>query len=689
MSNLTLALAVVAAIFGAFGCATHTTEGPMSPPNLIARQKLFGNPARVSTSISPDGSMISFLASVDGVQNVWVGPADEPSAARPITRDTKRGIWYYAWAYTNRHIIYLQDVGGDENWHVYVVDLPGGEIRDLTPIEGVQAQVQRVSHRRPNEIVVAINDREEELHDPYLVDLSSGERTLLEQNPGFSYWIYDDDYTIRFGGAYVEGGSVALQQKTTSGEWEEFLVIDHEDALTTHPLGFDSTGDVLYMLDSRDRNTAGLFALDTQTADRRLIYENSRADVDNVLLHPTSYTVQAASATFKRRHWEVLDDSIRPDFEYLGMVADGEIDVVSRTLDDRKWIIGFDIADGPYGYYLYDRDARSAKLLFTYRPDLEGETLAAMHPELVKSRDGLELVSYLTLPVESDPDGDSRPREALPMVLLVHGGPWGRDYWGFQETPQWLANRGYAVLSVNFRGSTGMGKAFVNAGDLQWGAKMHDDLIDAVEWAVAEGIADRSRVAIMGGSYGGYATLVGLTFTPETFACGVDIVGPSNLFTLIESIPPYWQPEIELFTTRVGDTRTESGRKLLKERSPLTHVDRIQKPLLIGQGANDPRVKQQESDQIVAAMQSKGIPVTYALFPDEGHGFARPENNLAFNALTEAFLGECLGGRVEPIGEDLAGSSLVVTTGADQIEGLEELLDPSDTTPHIGAGPKP
>jgi dipeptidyl aminopeptidase/acylaminoacyl peptidase len=301
----------------------------------------------------------------------------------------------------------------------------------------------------------------------------------------------------------------------------------------------------------------------------------------------------------------------------------------------------------------------------------------------------LELVSYLTLPVESDPDEDGRPREALPMVLFVHGGPWGRDYWGFQEFPQWLANRGYAVLSVNFRGSTGMGKAFVNAGDLQWGAKMHDDLIDAVEWAVAEGIADRSRVAIMGGSYGGYATLVGLTFTPETFACGVDIVGPSNLFTLIESLPPYWQPEIELFAMRVGDTRTESGRKLLIERSPLTHVDRIQKPLLIGQGANDPRVKQQESDQIVAAMQSKGIPVTYALFPDEGHGFARPENNLAFNALTEAFLGECLGGRVEPIGEDLAGSSLVVPNGADQIEGLAELLDPSDTTPHVGAEPKP
>jgi len=410
--------------------------------------------------------------------------------------------------------------------------------------------------------------------------------------------------------------------------------------------------------------------------------------VDDVLLHPTSYAVQAASATFERRHWEVLDDSIRRDFEYLGTVADGELDVLSRTLDDRRWIVRFDIADGPYGYYLYDRDARSAKLLFTYRPDLEQETLARMHPEIVISRDGLELVSYLTLPVDSDPDGDGRPRQALPMVLLVHGGPWGRDYWGFQEYPQWLANRGYAVLSVNYRGSTGLGKNFVNAGDLEWAGKMHDDLIDAVEWAIAEGIADRSRTAIMGGSYGGYATLVGLTFTPETFACGVDIVGPSNLLTLLESIPPYWEPAIELFATRVGDPRTEDGRQLLTERSPLTHVDQIQKPLLIGQGANDPRVKQQESDQIVAAMQSKGIPVTYALFPDEGHGFARPENNLAFNALTESFLGACLGGRVEPIGEDLAGSSIVVTSGADRIAGLEGLLDQRDAEPQVGAGPE-
>ncbi len=535
--------------------------------------------------------------------------------------------------------------------------------------------------------MLAINDRDPGLHDLYLVDLDSGERTLLARNTGYVDWITDDEYAVRFASSYTESGGFVLHRSSASGDWDRFLVVDPEDERTTRPIGFDGTGDVLYMLDSRNRNTAALFALDTRSGERRLVYEDPRADVDEVMLHPTSYAVQAASTTFARQDWAVLDDSVRGDFAYLRAFADAELYVQGRSLDDRKWIVGFDASDEPYAFYLYDRDERSARFLFSWRPDLEGESLARMHPEIVKSRDGLELVSYLTLPVESDPDRDGRPREPLAMVLLVHGGPWGRDTWGLWEEPQWLANRGYAVLNVNFRGSTGMGKDFINAADLEWAGKMHDDLIDAVDWAIAQGIADPSRVAIMGGSYGGYATLVGMTLTPERFACGVDIVGPSNLITFMESIPPYWEPMRELLTTRIGDPRTESGRRLLIERSPLTHVDRIQKPLLIGQGANDPRVKQQESDQIVTAMQGKGIPVTYALFPDEGHGLARPENRLAFNAVAESFLGSCLGGRVEPIGDDLVGSSLLVTTGAERIDGLAESLGPTQAAPPVGSGP--
>jgi len=297
-----------------------------------------------------------------------------------------------------------------------------------------------------------------------------------------------------------------------------------------------------------------------------------------------------------------------------------------------------------------------------------------MWPQELRSRDGKTLVSYLTLPAHADADSDGRADRPVPLVLLVHGGPWARDAYGYSSYDQWLANRGYAVLSVNFRGSTGFGKDFTNAGDGEWAAKMHDDLIDAVEWAVAEGVTTQDKVAIMGGSYGGYATLVGLTFTPDTFACGVDIVGPANLNTLLSTVPPYWASFYQQLVRRMGDPQTEEGKAWLTERSPLTRVDAIRKPLLIGQGANDPRVKQDESDQIVNAMTAKDIPVTYVLFPDEGHGFARPENNKAFNAVTEGFLAECLGGRAQPIGGDFARSSITVPTGADGVPGLAEAL---------------
>jgi len=294
---------------------------------------------------------------------------------------------------------------------------------------------------------------------------------------------------------------------------------------------------------------------------------------------------------------------------------------------------------------------------------------------VIKSRDGLDLLSYYTLPLGSNSNDDGLPDQPLPMVLNVHGGPWSRDYWGLNSIHQWLANRGYAVLSVNFRGSTGLGKNFTNAGDLEWGRKMQEDLIDAVNWSIDQGIADPEKIAIMGGSYGGYAVLAGLALSPQLFACGVDIVGPSNLITLLQSVPPYWKPEIEQWTKRVGDYRTEEGRELLRERSPLRYADLIERPLLIGQGANDPRVKQNESDQIVEAMQEKGLPVTYVLYADEGHGFARPENRLSFYAIAEAFLAEHLGGRYESIGSDFQGANFTVPSGAGEIAGLAAAMD--------------
>jgi dipeptidyl aminopeptidase/acylaminoacyl peptidase len=666
-------MTVIAACGGAPPAASAPTTAADVP--VIPRRLLFGNPERASPSLSDDGRWLAFRAEVNGVMNVWIAPADRPAEARAITNDTSRGIRIYFWAYTNAHILYLQDKEGDENWRVYAVDVTSGTTRDLTPFDKVNARIQEVSRKAPEEILVALNDRNAQFHDVYRVNLVTGERALLQRNDAYAGFMTDDDYTVRFAMRFGPDGGMDLLKHAGAGRFEPFQQIGPDDVLTTQPVGFDKTGQQLFLIDSRGRDTAAFFTLDLATGAATLLAEDPRSDAQGILTHPEEKTVQAVAFNFDRMRWQVLDPAIGEDLTHLQSVTDGDVRVASRTRDDTRWIVAYVKDNGPVRYYLYDRPRRAATFLFSSRPALDSVPLARMHPREIKARDGLTLVSYLSLPVWTDPDGDGRPSAPLPMVLLVHGGPWGRDAWGYHSQHQMLANRGYAVLSVNFRASTGFGKRFVNAGNREWGGKMHDDLIDAVNWAVGERIADTARVAIMGGSYGGYATLAGLTFTPDVFAAGVDIVGPSNLVTLLNTVPPYWKPQIELFTTRVGDHRTEEGRKFLESRSPLTFVDRIAKPLLIGQGANDPRVKQAESDQIVNAMQAKTIPVTYALFPDEGHGFARPENNIAFMAITEAFLARHLGGRAEPVGDAFTGSSVTVPQGSSLVPGLEEAVN--------------
>lgn len=641
---------------------------------LIPRDVLFGNPDKAAARLSPDGKYLSYLAPVDGVLNVWVAPADKPDTAEPVTQDKKRGIRIYFWSYTENRLLYLQDTDGDENFHVYSVDVQKKETTDLTPLDGVKAEIEKVSQKFPGRILVGLNDRDPEHHDIYVVDLQDGSRTLVQKNEEFAGFLSDDDYDIRFAMKMTPDGGQQILKPTGEEEWEEFIKIESEDILTTSPAGFNKDGSVLYLFDSRNRDTSALKTVNLETMEETLVAEDPRADVSDLMAHPTEKNLQAAAFTYDRKHWVILDPAIEGDLEYLSSVTDGDVEVVSRTLDDQHWLVAYVLDNGPIRYYRYDRANKKAHFLFTNREDLEGQPLVKMNPVVVETRDGLNLVNYISLPPGSDSDGDGIPDQPLPMVLSVHGGPWARVEWGYDPNHQWLANRGYAVLDVNFRGSTGFGKSFANAGNLEWAAKMHDDLIDSVNWAVKNKIADSERIAIEGGSYGGYATLVGLTFTPGIFACGVDIVGPSNLITLLESVPPYWTPMIEMFTTRVGDFRTEEGKKFLTERSPLSRVEAIEDPLLIGQGANDPRVKQAEADQIVTAMKEKNIPVTYILYPDEGHGFARPENRLSFFAAMEAFLAEHLGGRYEPVGDDFKGSAITVPTGADQVPGLAQAL---------------
>ena len=635
---------------------------------LIPREVFFGNPERANVKYSPDGRFLSYVAPRDGVLNVFVGPSGNPADAKPVTDDKKRGVREYFWAFDGRHLIYLQDTGGDENFHAYRVEVATGATTDLTPGK-LRAVVEGVSRRRPNEVVIGLNDRDPRFHDVYLFDLAAGTKKLLFQNDQYSGVVVDDDYNLRFAAKVTPDGGT--EYVTRDGDsWKPFAKIEMADSTGTRPVGFDKTGTTAYMLDSRGRDTSAVTALDLATRESKVLAENPRADAGGVLIHPTEDTVQAVSFARGKSEWQFLDPAIKADFDALSKVAAGEITVASRTTDDKLWLVQFVMDDGPVRYYRYDRPEKKATFLFTNRPNLEAWKLAKLHAIEIKSRDDLDLVSYLTVPVAADPAQSGKPAKPGPLVLLVHGGPWARDSWGYNGYHQFLANRGYSVLSVNYRGSTGFGKAFLNASTREWAGKMHDDLIDAVNWAVKEGIADPKKVAIMGGSYGGYATLVGLTFTPEVFACGVDIVGPSNLKTLLATIPPYWAPIVDLFKSRVGDPGTPEGAKLLDERSPLTRVGAITKPLLIGQGANDPRVKQAESDQIVAAMKAKSIPVTYVLFPDEGHGFARPQNNGAFNAVAEAFLAKHLGGRYEAAGSAFRGSSITVPAGVEGVPGV-------------------
>jgi dipeptidyl aminopeptidase/acylaminoacyl peptidase len=607
---------------------------------LGPRQVLFGNPERVSPQISPDGTRLAWIAPDQGVLNVWVNTVGAPlEEAKAVTDDRDRGIRSYFWAHDNRHLLYVQDVGGDEDWRLFDVDLDTGAIRDLTPFEGVQARVEETDKRFPDTILVGLNRENPQLHDVYRLDLPSGELEKIVENPGFIGFLADADLRVRAGLAPLpDGGMVVMVRDAPEDDWRPLLQYGQDDALTTSPIAFTLDGEGMWMVSSVGANAGRLLKFDIASGQTEVVAENPQYDVAGVRLHPDTREPQAVVYVKERTEYEVLDPEIAEDVETLRGVDPGDLSLSGHDDADRTWLAAYTNDDGPVRYYAYDRDSKEATFLFEHQPALSEYQLAKMEPFSFTARDGLTIHGYLTFPPE-------KGREGLPTVLNVHGGPWARDTWGYDPEAQWLANRGYLCVQVNFRGSTGYGKDFVNAGDKEWGAKMHDDLLDAVAWVVDHGHADPKKVAIYGGSYGGYAALAGAAFTPDVIACAVDIVGPSNLKTLIESIPPYWAPMIAQFHTRVGNPETEE--EFMWERSPLSRAGDIRTPLLIAQGANDPRVKQAESEQIVAALREKGIDHEYMLFPDEGHGFAKPENRLKFYAAAERFLAKHLGGRFE------------------------------------------
>lgn len=629
-------LAVLAG--GAAVAANPADATPYNAVPLIPREVLFSDPEKAAPTISPDGKKIAYLAPSNGKRNVWVktlGKTDD----RPLTNDTKRGISIFFWQQDSQHVLHMQDSGGDENFHVFQTDIDAPKTsRDLTPEAGARAGIVSVSDRFPDQILVTLNKRNKQLLDVYRVNLKSGEMALEVENPGdIVNWTADNDMQVRAADAYVGMAQETRIRTDVKSPWKPFRKWSFDET-NGGAVGFSPDNKALWLISSVGANTARLTEIDLASGSEKVVAEDPEYDISGALTHPTKNTLEGVSFTKAKTEWKFFDKTVEADYNFLKSKLGGEVSISSRSNDDKTWIVTNSAADRPAEYYFYDRPAKKVEFLYSARPKLKEYKLTDQKPVSFQARDGLTIHGYLTMPIGVTKNA--------PTVLLVHGGPWARDSYGYSGLGQMLANRGYAVLQVNYRGSTGYGKKFLNAGDREWAAKMHDDLIDAKNWAAKQGYSDPKRFAIMGGSYGGYATLVALTFTPEEFTCGVDIVGPSNIVTLLKSIPPYWAPMMAMFDKRVGSLAKDED--FLRSRSPLFKADRITKPLLIGQGANDPRVKQAESDQIVKAMRDAKKPVEYIVFANEGHGFANPENNLRFYAATENFLAKYLEGRAEP-----------------------------------------
>lgn len=649
---------ILLGILAAAGAAPVRAELPA----IVPREVLFGNPVKQFPQLSPDGTRLAYLApDAKGVMNVWLRTVGKEDDAL-LTHDPHRGVGLYRWAADGRHVLYEQDSDGDENFHVYSADLESKLVRDLTPFQGARVQNLRVSPARPGEILVGLNLKKRDAFDMYRVDLETGAVRLDTENPGdVLSWTTDRNFVIRAATAFATatGETIVRVRDGAGSPWRNLVRMPFEDSTMFGQVnggsvlaGFSPSGASLYVVDSTTTETAGLVERDAATGRViRTIASHPRSDVAMdflgnpdvlplVMTNPADGRVEAVGFEEAEVEWKVVDFAVRDDLAKIAALGRGITEVISRDAADRRWIIVRFPDDGPNSFYLYDRVSKKAALLFEDQPKLSVYRLAETRAFTIKSRDGLPLLCYLTLP-------PGVPEKNLPLIVNPHGGPWWRDRDVFAPDVQLLANRGYAVLAVEFRGSIGFGKKFLNAGTHQFGLAMEDDILDGVQWAVSKGIADPKRLAIYGGSAGGYATLRAITEHPDLFRCAVDLVGPSDLKLLFSTMPAGWGAVKARWVRRMGDV--EHDEALNRKLSPLFHADAIRSPLLIGQGANDPRVNIESSNRIVAAARSHGVEVTYVVYPDEGHGFARPENNIDFYGRMEEFLAKHLGGRAEPV----------------------------------------
>ncbi len=608
---------------------------------LIPLEHFYDDPERAAARVSPDGRRLAWVAPADGPLNVWVAPVAGGEPVQ-VTDDRDRGVRSYSWSRDGARILYLQDTGGDENYHLFASDLdhPGEPDRDLTPFDGVKVGVVDVPRGDPDHVLISTNRRDRGLFDVERLRLATGDIDVVAENPGnIMGWLTDRQGHLRAAFAQTPTGDHQVLIRET--EDQPFRVLaEYANEDSGAPYAFSADGRQLYVGSARDSDLVRLVTLDVATGEERVIDADEEADLGAPIISDRTGELLGAAYRRDRIVLHTFDEAFGRDWEQVRQIHPGDPMIGSTDDAETLWTVAFDDDRDPGATYLFDRRTGESRLLFRSRPWLDPTILAERTPVKITSRDGLELRSYLTLPVGVEPVG-------LPTVLYVHGGPWARDSWGWEPTAQFLANRGYAVLQVNYRGSTGFGKAFTHAAEREFAGKMHDDLIDGVNWIIGEGIADPKRVAIYGGSYGGYAALVGATFTPDVFAAAISVVGPSNLVTLVRSFPPYWRPLLAgTWFKFVGDPDDPDDLKDLEARSPINKVDQITAPLMVLQGANDPRVKQHESDQIVEALRARGVPVEYIVKEDEGHGFVKPENRMDVYRAVEQFLATHLGGRV-------------------------------------------
>lgn len=665
---LHLALFIITVNVAVAQTKTNKTETP-----ILDRELFFGNPEITGGQLSPDGKFISFMKEYEGIMNIWVKKIDEPfEKARPLT-NSKRPMQGYFWSNDGKYILYIKDENGDENINIFAVDpIASAEAnkvpvsRNLTPLKGIAARINLVSKKNPDLMMVLLNERDKAWHDLYQLKISTGELTKIYENKeritGFTF---DWDENLRVLSKTDDKGTTTAYKK----EGDKLTPI-YETSVTEQAYIASWTPDnkqAYFVSNKGDLNLSTLLLMDLGTQKITKIESDPKNKVDfgglstSEITHKiifTSYTDDKTTYYWKDKNW-------KSSYKFLQSKFPGrEVNFQSLTKDEKKLLVTISGDKYAAEVYFFNMDTKELLLQYVSRPALKKveQYLAAMTPIKYKSSDGLEISGYLTLPVGSN-------GKNLPVIMLIHGGPKGpRDNWGYNSIAQFLANRGYAVLQPNFRASGGYGKKFLNAGDLQWGKLMQDDITWGVKYLIAQGIANKDKVAIMGGSYGGYATLAGLAFTPDLYACGVDIVGPSNLFTLIESIPAYWEAARASLYGMVGNPNTEEGKKRMQEASPLFSADKIVKPLLIIQGANDPRVKKAEADQIVVALREKGKQVSYLLADDEGHGFRKPVNSMAMYAETEKFLAGILGGKYQQdMPENIAKRLKEITVDIDMV----------------------